>query len=65
MRLYRISSKRNREPEDRRVYLQDINSLWTWTASAAHADQFPRDVALRMAKFIRRQWRMPARVEPV
>jgi hypothetical protein len=64
-KLYRIVSKRRREPEDRRVYLQGYPNHCGWTASVAHADRLPLDAAKRMALDIRRQWRKPARVEAV
>jgi hypothetical protein len=77
VKLYRVTSKRRSDPEDRRLYLHStgLHSFfdrdgsdkadWCWTTSPAHADTFTRNEALRYAKSIRRRWYMPARVEVV
>ncbi len=38
---------------------------YRWTSDRKAAARFWRDEALRMAKHIRRQWKVPARVEAV
>lgn len=68
-KLYHVAS-RARSPSDRMSYLyfevdgQDGSVRGGWVTDGRHADRFTRDVALRHARMIRKQWRMPARVVP-
>ena len=38
--------------------------FWSWCTTRFAAHKFQRNDALRHAKYIRRSWRVPARVEP-